>query len=139
MAWYADYEVRRSRLLQDGLLVLVQNVRIDPATGFLGIYLVANESDLLKSNVDRGFDLHVSLGFASDYGDGVAAEVVERLNSRWRGRLVRLRISWVGGGGSVQLATDDLLYNDSDAWWLHSRGWYGNGLHVLPRKLHVSL
>ena len=139
MAWYADYEVRRSRLLQDGLLVLVQNVRIDPATGFIGIYLLANESDLLRSNADRGFDLHVSLGFASDYGDGVAAEAVERLNGRWRNRLLRLRISWVGGGGSVQLATDDFLYNDSDVWWLHSRGWYGNGLRVKPRNLHVSL
>ena len=139
MAWYADYEVRRSRLLQDGLLVLVQNVRIDPATGFIGIYLLANESDLLRSNADRGFDLHVSLGFASDYGDGVAVEAVERLNGRWRNRLLRLRISWVGGGGSVQLATDDFLYNDSDVWWLHSRGWYGNGLRVKPRNLHVSL
>ena len=139
MAWYCDYESRKERLLRHGLLVLVEEVRVDPATGFLAIYLQANDSDLLRSNTDREFPLHITLGYASDYGNGVAAEAAQRLNNRWRGRLVRLAIDWVGGGGSIQLAANDLFVMDEDVYWLHSRGWYGNGVNCLPRSLHVSL
>ena len=139
MTWYADYHIRKERLLVDGLPVLVRGALIDPTTGFIGVYFDANESDLLRSNVDRGFVLHLSLGFASDYHAGIAEHSVERINQRWRGRLLRLRVGWVGGGGSAQLARDDVLANDPDIRWLHSRGWYGNGVNVRARDLHVSL
>ena len=139
MTWYADYYTRRDRLVRDGLLVLVRGAHIDAATGFVSIIIEANEGDLLRSNADRGFGLHLTWGFETDYAAGVAREAVVRLNERWAGRLVRLRIGWVGGGGSVQLAKDDELAMDPDVWWLHSRGWYGSGINVLPRGLHVSL
>jgi hypothetical protein len=73
MAWYSDYDVRRSRLEREGLLVLVRGARVDAASGFLAVYLEANQGDLLRSDADREFALHQSLGFASDYGLGVAA------------------------------------------------------------------
>ena len=139
MAWYSDYNARKERLLREGLLVLVRGAFIDPRTGFLGLYFEANESDLLRSNVDREFDVHLTIGFASDYADGVAAEAADRLNTRWRGRLVRLRVAWVGCGGSAQLADDDPIASDEDVRWLHRRGWYGNGQRVRARDLHVSL
>jgi hypothetical protein len=53
--------------------------------------------------------------------------------------MVRLRIGWFGGGGSAQLANDDLLATDPDIAWLHKKGHYGNGIRVRPRDIHVSL
>ena len=137
--WHADYYARRDRLVADGLLVLVRGARVDPDTGFAAIYLDANEGDLLRSNADREFALHITLGYESDYYAGIARDAVERINRRWAGRLVRLRVEWVGGGGSIQLGRDDPFVCDPDVYWLHSRGWYGNGLRVKPRGLHVSL
>ena len=139
MAWYGDYWARRERLLANGLLVLVRGARIDPVTGFIAVYLDANESDLLRSNADREFELHLTIGYASDYFDGVAEDAVARINQRWCGRLVRLRVAWVGGGGSIQLSDADPLAGDPDVRWLHRRGHYGNGVRVKPRGLHVSL
>ena len=139
MTWYSDYQDRRDRLLANGLLVLVRGARVDPDSGFMAIYLDANEGDLLRSHVDRDFALHSTLGYSSDYADGVGADAIERINRRWAGRLIRLRVEWVGSGGSAQLAGDDLIACDEDVSWLHRRGHYGNGLHVRPRQLHVSL
>ena len=139
MTWYADYHIRKERLLVDGLPVLVRGALIDPTTGFIGVYFDANEGDLLRSNTDRGFELHLTLGYASDYYAGVAQEAVERINHRWSGRLVRLRVERVGGGGSIQLSKADLLASDSDIVWLHSRGWCGNGVNCRPRQPHISL
>ena len=125
--------------MADGLLVLVRGARIDPGTGFIGVYFDANEGDLLRSNADRGFELHMTLGFASDYYAGVAEDAVARINQRWCGRLVRLRVAWVGGGGSIQLSDADPLAGDPDVRWLHRRGHYGNGVRVRAHGLHVSL
>ena len=139
MAWYSDWQARKDRLLRDGLLVLVRGVDADPGTGFICAHLEANEGDLPRSNVDRGFGLHLTIGFVSDYNRSVALDAVERMNARWHGRLVRLRIDWMGSGGAAYLANDDPLAMDPDISWLHPRGWYGNGHHVKPRGLHVSL
>ena len=139
MAWYSDYDARKDRLLANGLLVLVRGARIDAASGFMAVYLEANQGDLLRSDADREFALHLSLGFASDYGPGVAAESIAVINNRWAGRLVRLKVDWVGSGGSIQLAKDDPLASDDHIPWLHQRGYYGNGVECLPRDLHVSL
>ena len=69
-----------------GLDVDILEARIDPATGFVALYLDAWETFLPRSHAERGFPLHLTLGFASDYGEGVAAEVVARINHRWAGR-----------------------------------------------------
>ena len=139
MAWCSDWQARCDRLRVNGLLVLVEDVRVDPTTGFVAVYFVANEGDLPRSHVDRDFQLHMTLGYASDYADGVALRLATTLRRRWAGRLLRLRVGWFGGGGSAQLAYDDVLAQDPDIHWLHSRGHYGNGVNVLPRQLHVSL
>ena len=139
MAWYSDYSERKERLLANGLLVLARGAHIDAATGFVSISLEANESELLRSNVEREFALHITLGYASDYAAGVAHDAAARINRRWAGRLVRLRVGWVGSGGSAQLADDDELVMGPNIYWLHSRGHYGNGVHIRPRDRHVSL
>ena len=139
MTWYSDYQARHDRLLADGLLVLVRGARIDAVSGFMAIYLEADESNLLRSNADRGFDLHLSLGFVSDYALGIAEQCINTINDRWRGRLVRLKVSWIGRGGSIQLARDDPLAGDDYIRWLHSRGWYGNGVNCRPRQPNISL
>ena len=74
-----------------------------------------------------------------DYADSIGSSTAAALHRRWAGRVVRLRVGWVGRGGSAQLADDDELAMDPDIYWLHSRGHYGNGLHIRPRGLHVSL
>ena len=90
--WHSDYSERKGRLVASGLLVLVRGAHIDDATGFVSIIIEANEGDLLRSNADRGFGLHLTWGFETDYAAGVARDAVVRLNERWAGRLVRLRI-----------------------------------------------
>ena len=80
MAWYSDYFARRDRLVANGLLVLVRGARVDVESGFVAVHFEANESELLRSNVDRGFGLHLTLGYATDYCAGVAADAVERIN-----------------------------------------------------------
>ena len=133
MAWYSDYAARKDRLVANGLLVQVRGARIEPGTGFMAIYLEANQGDLLRSDADRGFALHMSLGFESDYGPGVADHCIDIINERWRGRLIRLKITWVGSGGAAFLAEDDALGLDYDIAWLYARGWYAD------RGMHISL
>ena len=139
MAWYSDWPTRCDHIVQFGLPVLVRDIGIDPATGFIAVHFAANEADLPRSHVDRRFELHLTLGFSSDYADGVAEHSVRILKERWLGRLIRLKVACFGNGGSAQLAADDPLASGDHIRWLHSRGWYGNGVHVKARCLHVSL
>ena len=139
MAWYSDWSARCDRIVQLGLPVLVRDINIDPATGFIAVHFLANEADLPRSHVDRGFELHLTVGFSSDYADGVAENSVRILKERWLGRIIRLKVAWFGNGGSAQLASDDPLASDDHIRWLRSRGWYGNGISVRARGLHVSL
>ena len=139
MAWYSDWSARCDRIIQFGLPVLVRDINIDHATGFIAVRFVANEADLPRSHADRGFELHLTVGFSSDYADGVAEHSVRILKERWLGRIIRLKVAWFGSGGSAQLAADDHLASDDHIRWLHQRGYYGNGVECLPRDLHVSL
>ena len=137
--WFPEWRHRINMLYVGGLDVDILEARIDPATGFVALYLDAWETFLPRSHAERGFPLHLTLGFASDYGEGVAAQAVARINHRWAGREHELRIAHVGRGGAAALHHDEPLYQDPDIWWLHSRGHYGNGRWVRPRQLHVSL
>jgi hypothetical protein len=137
MAWFPNWQERREAILRHGLPAVVLNARI--TDGFVAIYFDIDEQLLLRSHDARGFPLHLTLGYVSDYGDGVAEAAVARLNQRYAGQWLMLQIEWIGGGGSANLSPKDFLAMDEDVWWLHSRGHYGNGVHIKPRQLHVSL
>lgn len=135
--WLPDYEARLDGIVRHGLVVVVRRASV--INGFVSLELEADDEILPRPGYARPFGLHLTLGYTTDYSTEVLRDAVERLNRRWAGQWVPLRISHYTCGGTIVLAKDDLLYNDEDVWWLHSRGWYGNGRNVDPRRLHISL
>ena len=129
--WYEDWKDRRDRLLRDGLPVRVLGARIE--SDFFAVYLDADERYLLRSHKKRDFELHITIGYASDFQEGDAVAAAARINEKWAGYDYTLWISWVGSGGAVFLHKKDHIANDPDIVWFHSRGWYRD------RQLHVSL
>jgi hypothetical protein len=135
--WLPDWKPRLDAIVRHGLPTLIKGASI--VDGFASIELEVDEAILPRTHTMRGFGLHITLGYETDYGEQVLRDAINRINSRWADEWIPLRIERYGSGGSVELAWDDMLLNDSDIYWLHSRGWYGNGVNCLPRKLHVSL
>ena len=131
--WYDDWEERKDALIKFGLPVIISGVELTP-DGFLSVLVQADEAHLLRSHRDRGFDLHVSLGYLQHYEDKAEAlHAAERLHHRWSGQWVLLNISWVGSGGAAFLHRYDLLHEDDDFKHLYTRGRYWK------RGAHVSL
>ena len=135
--WLPDWKHRLDAIVRHGLPTLVKGASI--VDGFASIELEVDEAILPRTHAMRGFGLHITLGYETDYGQGIAREAVNRINARWAGEWIPLKIKRYGSGGSVELSWDDMLYQDEDIYWLHSRGHYGNGVKCLPRQLHVSL
>ena len=138
MAWFADSRERLAWVLRNGLPVIIEEARVS-ADGFLALYLRADDAVLPRSNVSRGWDLHITLGYSSDYPEGVAELLACTINAAWAGHYDVLDIDWVGKGGSVQIRGADPIAEDPLIQWLHRNGHYGNGRWVRPRQLHVSL
>ena len=138
MAWFADSHERLAWILRNGLPVIIEEARVQ-ADGFVALYLRADDAVLPRSNVSRGWELHVALGYTSDYPEGTADSFCELISARWAGRFHVLDIEWIGKGGAVMIRAADPIAEDPFVKWLHSHGWYGNGLHTEPRQLHVSL
>ena len=135
--WHADREDRLDALVRDGMPAHVKGATI--VDDFVSLELDVDEAILPRTSEARQFKLHLTLGFASDYWTGIAFDAVARINARWRGHNVVFKIGRWTSGGTVELSEDDDIANDPDVHWLRSRGCYGNGVHVDPRHLHVSL
>ena len=129
--WYADWQDRRDLMIRDGLPAHIEGAALED--NFLSVHMCIDEAYLVRPHIVRGFKLHVSIGFTTDWGDGIAAAAVENINSRWRDRHIVLKIAWMGSGGAAFLAEDDALARDYDVAWLYARGWYSD------RGMHVSL
>ena len=130
--WYADAGDRMRWVERNGLPVLFTEARIS-ADGFVALYLEADEAVLPRSNVSRGFELHVSLGYRQDYPDGMAEVLCEHVNAQWSNRYHVLDIEWVGHGGAAMIHAEDPLRQDLVIQVTHACGYYG------ARQLHVSL
>ena len=130
--WYPDWRKRRDDILRYGLPAKVQSVEVGDA-GFFATYFQIDEAHLPRSHESRGFPLHLTIGYTSDWRPGVAEERRARLTDRWAGRDLRVRISWVGSGGAAFIRDGDWLAKDYDIVWLHRRG------HYRDRDLHISL
>ena len=138
MAWFPNWQERRAWLERSGLPVIIQAARLSP-DGFLAIYLHADDGVLPRSNVSRGWDLHITLGYSSDYPEGVAELVRDHINAVWAGHYYVLDIEWVREGGAAMTRATDPIAENLLISWAHKVGYYGNGVHVRPRQLHVSL
>jgi hypothetical protein len=131
--WYEDWEGRRDRMFKVGLPVRILDARIDPYSGFFAVYVDAQEDVLIRSHDERGFDLHITIGFESDFPPGHAQAAATRINAKWAGSEHTLRISWLGNGGAAYIHDWDYIAHDPDIALFHSRGWYKD------RGLHMSL
>ena len=131
MAWFPDAELRMELLKKHGLPVVFTEARID--NGFLALYMRVDEAVLPRSNVSRGFELHVSLGYSSDYPEGTAEIFLNYINAVWSNRFHVLAVEWVGHGGAAMIHAEDPLRQDMVVQVTHACGYYG------ARQLHVSL
>ena len=138
MAWFHDWQDRVQWVERNGLPVLFTAARVTP-DGFMALYLEADEAVLPRSHVSRGFELHISLGFRTDYPDGLADVLCEFINAEWAGRYYVLDIEWVGKGGGAQIRMSDPIQRDPLIKYAHDAGHYGNGRWAKPRQLHISL
>ena len=129
--WYPDWQERRDAILERGLPARILGAELEGE--FLSVHLNIEEVYLIRPHNVRGFQLHITIGYKTDWADGFAESGADNINGRWRGREVVLKISWFGSGGTAFLAEDDDLAMDYDLAWLYARGWYSD------RGLHVSL
>ena len=85
MAWVA----------RNGLPIIFTEARVE-GNGFFALYLRADEALLPRSDVSRGWELHISLGYESDYPAGAAEVLCEAINAAWAERYHVLDIEWFG-------------------------------------------
>ena len=127
-AWPADYWERERRLRRFGLLARL-SVEYLPDGGdnpLLAVVVQPLPGEPVL-NDERPWPLHFSLCFKSEVR---RPRDLETLRRRWGGRLVRLRFSWTGSGGTGFLACRDVLRRDRLVRRLHKQGWYEKrGLH----------
>jgi hypothetical protein len=135
--WHADREDRLDYLVRYGMRTYIVGASI--VEDFVSIEVFVDEALLPRTSAAREFKLHITLGFESDYGAGIARDAVIRINERWKGREVNLQLQRWTSGGTVELAWYEELAKDPDVHWLHSRGYYGNGIRIDSRQLHISL
>ena len=138
MAWAPNWEERLAWVARNGLPIIFTEARVEDS-GFFALYLRADEALLPRSDVSRGWELHISLGYESDYPAGVAEVLCEAINAAWAGRFHVLDIEWFGKGGAAMVRGSDPVSQDLVIQVAHRCGHYGNGVHVKPRQLHVSL
>ena len=136
--WFPNSLERKEWIKRNGLPIIIEEARISP-DGFLALYLHADDAVLPRSNVSRGWDLHITLGYSSDYPKGVAEQVRDHINAVWANCYYVLDIEWVGEGGAAMIRGTDPIAENMLISWAHKVGYYGNGVHVRPRQLHVSL
>ena len=129
--WFPDWEDRRDRILTEGLPVFIVGAVLDE--GFLSVHVDVEEDVLIRPHAARGFALHMSIGYAVDWDDGMAEAAVDEINKRWRGWATVLRIAWFGNGGTAFLHAKEPLALDYNISWLYARGRYWK------RGLHISL
>ena len=128
--WPADYWEREGRLRRDGMVARL-SVEYLPDGGddpLLAVVVEPLPGEPVL-NDERPWPLHVSLCFKSEVR---RARDLKALRRRWQGRLVRLRFSWTGSGGTGFLACRDKLRKDRLVKKLRRGGWYGK------RPLHMS-
>ena len=125
-------------MAQNSLPVVFTEGRVED-NGFFALYLRADEAILPRSDVSRGWELHIALGYRSDYPTGVAEALCEAINAVWADRFHVLDIEWFGTGGAAMVRGGDPVSQDLGIHVANRCGHYVNGVRVKPRQLLVSL
>ena len=139
MAWYADWEARKDRMVRDGLPMHIREVRIEPEEwGFIAVYV--DIADELLPRCAAGFDLHYSLGFLKvlmdrGYPEEAIRGMVAELNRRYAGKTHVARIRKMSSGGTAVFHPDDALVCDPIFAFIASRG----GYERKAEPQHISL
>ena len=134
--WFADWMTRRDRMVRDGLPVYFDRIAIDG--DFVAFVVHIAEEHLPRSHADRGFGLHVSIGFLSTLRErgldtaGVKL-YLEELHTRYSGRHRLVKVQRLGFGGAAILHDDDELMMDPIFEALYKFGGYEY------REPHISL
>jgi hypothetical protein len=129
--WHADREDRLDSLVLRGMPAFIKGATI--VEEFASVELEVDEALLPRTSKARNFKLHLTLGYETDYGAGIAREAIARINQRWSNRFVLIHLKRWTNSGTVELAWYEELALDEDIAWLHSRG------HYYDRQLHISL
>ena len=130
--WSPTWRVIRAQMETRGMLVTIREASVEEGTGFIAIWVEAEEAILPRTHQARGFNLHISIGkLYNFYSHDIVLNALARINARWAGRSLRLRIKRMSG--TAELHSDDLLAADEDLVWLHDRGCYRDC------PLHISL
>ena len=136
MAWFNDYQGRLQWIVKNGLPVTFSEARCDP-TGFVALYCHVDDNLLPRSNECRGFELHVTLGFWSQFKQHMTYEQLDvllgEINARWAGAHHVLWAEWTGRGASAQTHPEHPVCLDTVITALHDIGGHQD------RQLHVSL
>ena len=133
--WFPDWEARRDRMVDNGLPVFFDRVIVTGDLVAFRVYIP--EAHLPRSHVDRGFDLHLSIGFLSTWRergldmDGVKI-YIDELNRRFHGHRV-VKVGRLGHGGAAILHVEDEIAKDPIFNVLHEFGGYE------WREPHISL
>ena len=130
--WSPTWRIIRARMETRGMLLTIREASVEEGTGFIAIWVEAEEAILPRPHLARGFNLHRSIGKLHNYfTQDIVYDALGRINARWAGRSLRLRINRMGG--TAELHPNDPLAADEDLVWLHDRGcyWYC--------PLHISL
>ena len=85
MAWFPDWELRKAWVERNGLPVVIDEARVTP-DGFVALYPRGDEALLSRSDLSRGWELHVSVGHSSDHPAGVAELLCGAINATWADR-----------------------------------------------------
>ena len=130
--WSPTWRVIRAQMETRGMLVTIREASVEEGTGFIAIWVEAEEAILPRPHLARGFNLHISIGKLHNYfNHDIVYDALGRINARWAGRSLRLRIKRMCR--TAELHPDDLLAADEDLVWLHDRGCYWEC------PLHISL
>jgi hypothetical protein len=133
MAWHPGFEAYQFFMQGRTLPVRMLGPRIDG--DFIALYAEIDTCWLPRPNSTRGWDLHVSLGFMSEYRSrGVAEdavlELIRILDQRWSDTCHMLTVEWVGNGAALMIDGDDPLSLDPVVDYLAKHGGYERQLHI---------
>jgi hypothetical protein len=128
--WFPDWEARAEHLKLHGLPCTILGLAWSDE--LLVLQFDIEEHFLPRSHVARGFELHLSLLFASEFTEDLHHHALS-LHRRWAGVRTRLPVQWVGSGGAAMLDPNGSLASDPDLTALHAAGYFSN------RQVHISL
>ena len=133
MAWHPGFEAYQVFTEGRRLPAQILGPRVDG--DFIALYAEVNDAWLPRPNSTRGWELHVSLGFLSEYGargltEGTVMELLKVLEQRWSRKHHMLMVEFVGNGAALMINRDDPLALDPIVDYLSTHGGYDRQLHI---------